>query len=194
MSDDAWSRHGAPLYLLLLHANFLHEPQEPRRAFAQRLLDAATSLSDRELGTWLNGWWRERLTAAWIVAARRAPGFRGVIVEKLLASETCYAGQGLCIATARCGDPSATDALTRYLQTYLPVGDRQYDQEWAVGALAWLDARLGTEHAALFLSAPELWRVSAYGRDFGALEPERGVARVARAMAFLDDLGAAEVR
>ncbi|WP_437690762.1 hypothetical protein [Sorangium sp. So ce176] len=44
-----------------------------------------------------------------------------------------------------------------------------------------------------FLKAPELWKVSEHGREFGALDPERGVERAARAMAFLDDLGANEV-
>jgi hypothetical protein len=75
----------------------------------------------------------------------------------------------------------------------LPVGDREYDQEWAVGSLVWLDARLAANRAAPFLKAPELWKVSEHGRELGALDPGRGVERVARAMAFLDDLGASEV-
>ncbi|WP_437740122.1 DUF6000 family protein [Sorangium sp. So ce1504] len=190
---DAWSRYGSPLYLLLLHANFLDESPERRHAFAQQFLDAATSLPERELGYWLNGSWREQLTAAWIIAARRLPAFRGVIGERLLASATCYAGQGFSVATARYQDLPASDALTLYLQSYLPVGDREYDQEWAVGSLVWLDARLAAHRAAPFLKAPELWRVSEHGRELGALDPGRGVARVARAMAFLDDLGASDV-
>ncbi|WP_437980450.1 DUF6000 family protein [Sorangium sp. So ce117] len=190
---NAWSRYGSPLCLRLLHANFLDEPPEQRHAFAQQFLDAATSLPDRELGYWLNGSWREQLTAAWIIAARRLAAFRGVIGERLLASATCYAGQGFAVATARYEDHPASDALALYLQSYLPVGDREYDQEWAVGSLAWLDARLAANRAAPFLKAPELWRVSEHGRELGALDPGRGVERVARAMAFLDDLGASEV-
>ncbi|WP_437903104.1 DUF6000 family protein [Sorangium sp. So ce327] len=190
---DAWSRHGSPLYLLLLHANFLDEPPERRHAFARQFLDAVTSLPDLELGYWLNGSWREQLTAAWIIAARRLATFRGVIGERLLASATCYAGQGFSVATARYEDHPASDALTLYLQSYLPVGDREYDQEWAVGSLVWLDARLAANRAAPFLKAPELWKVSEHGRELGALDPGRGVERVARAMAFLDDLGASEV-
>ena len=183
---NLWSKYGSPLYLLLLHANFLDEPAERRQTFAEQFLDAVTSIPDQELAYWLNGAWREQLTAAWIIAARRLGGFRDVIAKKLLASATCYAGQGLCIATARYQDPSASDALALYLQSYLPVGERIYDQEWAIGGLVWLDARLGTDRAAPFRKAPELWNATAQGRTFHALDPERHVERVGRVMTFLE--------
>ena len=183
---DTWTRHGLPIYQRLLHANFLDEADDGRREFALRLLDAATSLLDREVACWLNSGWREQLTAAWIVAVRREQGLRGQISTKLLASAACFAGQGLCVATARYRDRQAADVLMTYLRTYLPVHSREYDQEWAIGSLAWLDGRLGTAHAQPFIDAPDLWKVSFDGRKVGALLPERGIERVARAMAFLE--------
>lgn len=190
MSDGAWTRHGVPLYLRLLGGGFLDEFEPERRAFSAQLLDAVTALPEHEIAAWLNGPWRQRLTGAWIVAVQPIQALRGTVECHLLASETCYAGQGLCIAAARFRDATAADALGRYLQTYLPPGDRQYDQEWAIGALAWLDGRLGTDHAGSWLADPARWHLTLGpgGRHIGALDPRRGVGRVAQIMGFLDTL------
>ena len=188
---DQWKEYGSALYMLLLHGNFLHEPPAEKRRFSTQFRRAANALDSRELARWLNAPWRERLTAAWITAARRDESVRDQITTRLLASETCFAGQGLCVATARYQDHAASDTLTAYLTQYLPVGERQYDQEWAIGSLVWLDEMLGTNHADKFLSRPELWKVYAYGKEAGALNPQDGIEVVAQAMQFLNTDGTA---
>jgi len=188
---DAWAKYGRALYLLLLHANFLDEPADSRLKFASLFADAVTSVPEVDLAWWINSSWREQLVAAWIIAANPIVSLRDRVAKKLLASATCFAGQGLCIATARYRDQRALDDLKAYLHVYLPVGDREYDQEWCVGSLAWLDKCLNTNHSEIFLSAQDNWKVTSHGRELGALNPERGIERVGRAMAFLDELSKA---
>ncbi|MBD0741487.1 DUF6000 family protein [Streptomyces sp. CBMA152] len=48
--------------------------------------------------------------------------------------------------------------LAAYLDRYLPRADLFYDQPRALGALLHLDARLGTGHAARFLTPGGLWQ------------------------------------
>jgi len=184
----SWTEHGQSLYLELLHANFLSAPFNRQRAFAARFAEAVTLVDDHDLGYWINDGWRERLTAAWIIAARRDTAYRYRVTQRLLASEMCFAGQGLCIATASYRDQAASDALNSYLQIYLPAGSRQYDQEWAVDCLVWLDGCLGTNRAQSFLNDPELWKLTDHGRELGAMSPHKKVETIARAMAFLDNL------
>lgn len=176
-----------PHYLRLLHANFLHEPATEQAAMSRHLLDAATSIPMQELRRGLqSGNWRDILTAAWLAAIRPEATLRPLLEEKLLASTTCYAGQGLCIAVARFRDAPAADTFRQYLARYLPAGDRIYDQEWAIGALAWLDGLLGSRDAEALAADPALWITTASGRQIGRLDPARGIARVGAVMGFLE--------
>jgi Family of unknown function (DUF6000) len=127
------------------------------------------------------------LVASWIVALRREASMRDLVSEKLLASATCYAGQGLCVAVASFRDENSEHVLEQYLDCYLPVGERHYDQEWAIGALAWLDERRNTNSSMRFLADTKLWELTAGGRVIGALNPQRGIADVSMVMSFIDD-------
>ena len=53
----------------------------------------------------------------------------------LLASEMGYAGQGYCAALGVIGGDESARFLRSYLETYVPLRGRIYDQDWAIGAL-----------------------------------------------------------
>lgn len=129
-----------------------------RAKFMKKLGKAAGEISPRELGVLLDGGWRERGTAAWLIAVAGRTEFRERLGELLLASEGPYAGQAYCVALATFGTSADVDPLAAYLDCYLPRPDLYYDQEAALGALLLLDAKLGADHAARFLASNGLWQ------------------------------------
>jgi hypothetical protein len=184
-----WNEFGSQLYLLLLHANFLREGVDSQAAFRKRLLEAANEVPATEVRFWIQGRaWREMLVASWIVALRRETFVRDIVSEKLLASATCYAGQGLCVAAASFRDERSVKVLEQYLDRYLPAGDRQYDQEWGIGALVWLERDRNDKSSTRFLTDSRLWELTDGGRVIGTLDPQRGIARFSQVMSFVDDL------
>jgi Family of unknown function (DUF6000) len=139
-------------YLSLLHGNFLTMDQAEREPFLQQLARSARQVSDRELATLLDSEWRSRLTASWLIGLSRREQFRGRIGELLLASEMRYAGQGYCLALARFATTADAELLAAYLDVYLPQLDKEYDQDWALGALLHLDGQLRANRAARYLT------------------------------------------
>ena len=139
-------------YLDLLHGNFVTMGETERTPFLQQLARSARQVSDRELATLLSGDWRPRLTASWLIGLSRREQFRGQIGEMLLASEMCYAGQGYCFALARFATTADAELLAAYLDVYLPQPDKDYDQDWALGALLHLDEQQGANRAARYLT------------------------------------------
>jgi hypothetical protein len=129
-----------------------------RVRFLKTLGKAAGEISPRELGTLLAGGWRERKTAAWLIAVAGRTEFRERLGELLLASEGPYAGQAYCVALATFGTSADADLLVTYLDRYLRRPDLHYDQEAALGALLLLDAKLGADQAARFLAPHGLWQ------------------------------------
>lgn len=69
-----------------------------------------------------------------------------------MASEVCYSGEGYCFALAAFGGHQDAAILMAYLDRYLPQLDRRYDQGWALGALLFLDHRLGAGYGAPYLA------------------------------------------
>lgn len=149
---------GLRRYLKLLHGNFVALDAGKRKRFLQQLARSARQVSDRELAILLESEWRSRLTASWLIALDRREQFRDQIGELLLASEVCFAGQGYCVALARFATRADAVLLASYLETYLPQLDNRYDQDWALGALLHVDAVLGTDQAARFLTDGGLWQ------------------------------------
>ncbi|GAA3030008.1 hypothetical protein Aglo01_36580 [Actinokineospora globicatena] len=137
-------------HMVLLHANVVVRGEEMAAQYGPGLARDAAAISDGDLELLLNGTWRERLTAAWLVGMDRRVRLRGRIGELLLASEVAHAGQGYCFALARFGGQEDCLLLAAYLDKYLAV-DRYYDQTWAMGALLHLDSRLVTRYAGQFL-------------------------------------------
>lgn len=186
--NRGWNDFGSQLYLLLLHANFLRESADSQAIFRKRLQEAATEIPATALRSWIQGGsWREMLVASWIVALRREASMRDLVSEKLLASATCYAGQGLCVAVASFRDEKSEQVLEEYLDCYLPVGERHYDQEWAIGALAWLDGHRNANSSMRFLADTKLWELTSSGRGIGALDSQRGITKFSKVMSFIDD-------
>lgn len=186
-----WYQHGENLYLHLLHSNFVGMPEQADTI--ARLREAVASVPDRELELWLlSGQWREVLTAAWIIGLKRQRNFHDSVREQLLASQRCYQGQGLCFAMARFESVEAGDALCEYLIRYLPVGEKQYDQEWAIGALAWVDRATGSDKARAFLEDASLWTITDKGRKIGSFNPLRYVEHMRAIMKYIDDIGFGE--
>lgn len=143
---------------LKLGGSLLGMSGRERAKFTRKLGEAASEISSRELAILLGGGWRERKTAAWLIAVADRTEFRERLGELLLASEGPYAGQAYCIALATFGTAADADLLVAYLDRYLPRLDLYYDQAPALGTLLLLDARLGASQATRFLTPDGLWQ------------------------------------
>lgn len=143
---------------LKLGGSLLQMCGRERAVFVRKLGEAACEITPRELEVLLEGGWRERKTAAWLIAVAGRTGFRERLGELLLASEGPYAGQAYCVALAVFGSSADATVLAAYLDRYLPRADLFYNQPQALGALLQLDARLGTGHTARFLASGGLWQ------------------------------------
>ncbi|MFE5592318.1 DUF6000 family protein [Streptomyces sp. NPDC056549] len=143
---------------LKLGGSLLGMTGRERTKFLRKLGEAASKITPRELGILLDGGWRERNTAAWLIAVAGRTEFRERLGELLLASEGPYAGQAYCVALATFGTPSDADLLAAYLDRYLRRPDLYYDQAPAIGALLLLDAKLGADQGARFLAPAGLWQ------------------------------------
>ncbi|OLZ64081.1 hypothetical protein AV521_36710 [Streptomyces sp. IMTB 2501] len=174
---------------LKLGGSLLRMSEHERAHFTRKLGEAASEISPRELGILLDGGWRERKTAAWLIAVAGRTEFRKRLGELLLASEGPYAGQAYCVALATFGTPSDADLLVAYLDRYLLRPDLCYDQTAALGTLLLLDARLGAGRAAArFLTPGGLWQQWIDGppsKDYGTPDSHREF--VARLCAFVDE-------
>ncbi|WP_326753237.1 DUF6000 family protein [Streptomyces hirsutus] len=143
---------------LKLGGSLLGMSGRDRTKFLRKLGQAAGEISPRELDTLLDRGWRERKTAAWLVAAAGRSEFRDRLGELLLASEGPYAGQAYCVALAVFRTRADADLLVAYLDRYLRRPDLYYDQTAALGALLLLDAKLGADYATRFLAPDGLWQ------------------------------------
>ncbi|MFH8616215.1 DUF6000 family protein [Streptomyces sp. NPDC017979] len=143
---------------LKLGGSLLRMSRRERAEFTKKLGRAAGDITSSELTILLEAGWRERKTAAWLVAVAHKDEFRERLGELLLASEGPYAGQAYCVALATFGTPADADLLVAYLDRYLRRPDLYYDQIVAIGALLHLDTELGTDHASRFLAPDGLWR------------------------------------
>ncbi|MFG2651327.1 DUF6000 family protein [Streptomyces sp. NPDC048436] len=87
--------------------------------FLRRLSEDAGVITVNEIATLLEGGWRERRTATWLVAVSRRTEFRERLGGLLLASEVCCAGPAYCVALASSGTPRDSELLVAYLDRYL---------------------------------------------------------------------------
>jgi hypothetical protein len=156
--DGFISKWVNPYYLNILHANYTGLlTQEDREVFNQNVLLALTELDEPIITELLARYWREQLTGSWFCGLKKWQHFGPQIGELLLASKTCYAGQGYSFALACFANDNSVEYLTRYLDKYLPQIDLYYDQHWAMPALMWVDEQLGTTHSYRFLVQDGLW-------------------------------------
>ncbi len=87
--------------------------------FMRDLCKDARLITADEIVTLLEDGWRERITAARLVAVARRTEFREHLGELLLASEICCAGPAHCVAPADFGTARDTDLLAAYLDRCL---------------------------------------------------------------------------
>lgn len=126
--------------------------------FMRDLGEDAGLITGQEIATLLEGGWRERRTAAWLVAVSRRTEFRERLGELLLASEVCCAGLAYCVALASFGTPRDAELFAAYLDRYLRRPDLGYDQTVVMSALMLIDLNLGSDQAARFLGPGGLWQ------------------------------------
>ncbi|MGH4033472.1 DUF6000 family protein [Actinomycetota bacterium Odt1-20B] len=144
-------------YLRLNHGIFRLTERRLDR-FARELARTAHALTPRELGILLDSGWRERKTAAWLIAIAGRTEFRPRLGKMLLADEMPFAGHAYCITLATFGTEEDADLLSAYLDRYLARPDLDYDQVSAIGALLHLDDAHGSDRAARFLAPGGPWQ------------------------------------
>ncbi len=184
MRDYIPKHYVKPLYLKVLHGNFLWIKDVD--AFVETTRVALYEVTDEELIQMYNCYWRDTITASWLCGIGRFSQHLNKIETLLIPSKTCYAGQFHCFALARFDGAESVRVLRSYLDTYLPVGDRQYDQEWAIGALRWLDRRHGTDYAQVYLKNSDNWKLRYLDHEYGTLRPEEGILHFQKVMDFAD--------
>ncbi|MCX5440885.1 DUF6000 family protein [Streptomyces sp. NBC_00056] len=157
--------------------------------FARRLGEDAGVITANEIATLLEGGWRERRTAAWLVAVSRRTEFRERLGELLLASEVCCAGLAYCVTLASFGTPRDADLLVAYLDRYLRRPDLAYDQPVAMGAFLFIDLNLQADLAARFLSPGALWQQWLQGASHmqGTTHSATYLSLIRRLCAFVDE-------
>jgi hypothetical protein len=126
--------------------------------FIRDLREDAGLITADEIATLLEGSWRERRTAAWLVAVSRRTEFRERLGGLLLSSEVCCAGLAYCVALATFGTERDADLLAAYLDRYLCRPDLAYDQTVVMGALQFISLNLGNDQADRFLGLDGLWQ------------------------------------
>jgi hypothetical protein len=107
--------------------------------------------------------WRPRLTGAFFAALRRFTSAEDHIGRLLVRSDLCFAGKLYCVALAEFNTSVGLDYLTRYLQYYLTRPELDYDQGDAMGAIAYLDAKNGTNRLEIFRP---LWETYASAKSW----------------------------
>ncbi|MFI1154950.1 DUF6000 family protein [Streptomyces sp. NPDC020817] len=158
-----------------------------RSAFVRDLAQAAYDITPDELGILFEGGWRERKTAAWLVAVAHRTEFRDLIGRLLLASGGPYAGAAYCVALAKFGTAADAELLSAYLDHYLSRPDLDYDQAIALGTLLYLDGVLGSEFASRFTAPGGPWDRWLEARVAAALDPHDCRQGIQRLCAFVDE-------
>ncbi|MFB7576977.1 DUF6000 family protein [Streptomyces sp. NPDC056165] len=157
--------------------------------FVRRLSEDAGVITAKEIATLLEGGWRERRTAAWLVAVSRRTEFRERLGELLLASEVCCAGLAYCVTLASFGTPRDADLLAAYLDRCLRRPDVAYDQTVAMGALVFIDLNLKGDQAARFLDPGALWQqwLQVASHMQGTTDPATYLSLIRRLCAFVEE-------
>ncbi|MFG2358635.1 DUF6000 family protein [Streptomyces sp. NPDC048521] len=141
-----------------LGGNLLRMQSPEYDRFVRRLSEDSKVITAEEITTLLEGGWRERRTATWLVAVSRRTEFRERLGELLLASEVCCAGSAYCVTLASFGTPRDSELLVAYLDRYLRRPDLAYDQTAAMAALLFIDLNAQGDQAARFLGPGALWQ------------------------------------
>lgn len=182
--------HGSMPRYRLLAGPFRRLGPAERAEFGRALVEDAAKITPSELAILLDGGWRARRTAAWLIAVGRRTEFRDPLGRLLLASEMPYAGQGYCVALTCFGTEADADLLAAYLDRYLPRPDLHYDQGLVLGALLCLDSALETDRAARFLvpDGPwQQWLDAPHTKIYTNSTPQQNQAFISQLCAFASE-------
>ena len=165
-----------PVYLSLLHANFIRRTIDDSEIVRSQIVAAASMISDDQISKLLETCeWRGRLVAGWCIGLSGRTAFVDKIANLLIESQQTYAGQGYCVALGLIGNDRCRVHLQSYLNECLPLRGRIYDQLWAIGALAHIDGKLSEP----FL-VPESWT-----SDRSELDPVKGIRQFRELVEYL---------
>ncbi|MCO5971319.1 DUF6000 family protein [Actinoallomurus soli] len=179
----SWSQTG-PLrlrYLKIMGVNALRDGEPRRSLLVQSLAEDARQITDDELGLLLTSEWRARLTAAWLIGLDHRTQFRDRIGSLLRDGPLMKAGAGYSLALARFGQHSDAALLATCLERRLSMPEPFYEQHFVIGALLYLDERLGTDHARDMVRRS--WRQPVTGQEVR----ERFRGYVKQLCAFADE-------
>ena len=149
----------APFYLNILHGNYATSVLDDgqRDAFNSAVHEALETVTADQLSRLIGAAWREAITGSWIAGVGGFIDCRDQIGARLLASESCFAGQAHAFAMACFADEESATFLERYLDEYLRRKDCSYDQGWAMPALMWIDQERGSTRSERYLANGGLW-------------------------------------
>lgn len=148
-----------------------------RSAFVRDLAQAAYEITSAELGILFEGGWRERKTAAWLVA----------VAHRTEAGEGPYAGAAYCVVLAKFGSAADAELLSAYLDHYLLRSDLDYDQAVVLGTLLYLDEILGSGYATRFLGQDGPWDRWLEVRAVAAPDPQHCRQTVQQLCVLVDE-------
>ncbi|MFF7385347.1 DUF6000 family protein [Streptomyces griseoluteus] len=175
---------------LKLGGGLLRMPSPASDRFMRDLREDAGRITPSEIAKLLEGSWRERRTAAWLVAVSRRTEFREDLGRLLLASEVCCVGVAYGVTLASFGTARDADLLAAYLDRYLRRPDLAYDQNVVMGALQFIELNLGGGRADRFREPGGLWwqwlRDAPHLRIDSDPAP-RNVSLIRRLCAFVDE-------
>ncbi|MFB6567225.1 DUF6000 family protein [Streptomyces noursei] len=144
-------------YMKLHGWNIRHMEDRHREAFGKSLTKAASQVTDAELIPLLKSDWRARLVAAWLIAMGGREEYRTLLNKLLLKHEGSNDLKGFCFTLTQFGTRIDAEMLSRYLAESLSSPHPLTAQEWALGGLLHLDARLRTTYATEFTGKDGLW-------------------------------------
>lgn len=156
---DLFSRYSLPgrRYLKLLSGSFMRGTDEQVAQFGAAISSDSRKISSHDLEVLMKGDWREFLTGCWLVGFAKRSEFRSVLYERLDAGEMKYVGKGIAFALARFGQLSDACALKKYLDHALNAPDDRGNQPWCLGALVFIEERLGVELSQDLTASGGLW-------------------------------------
>ncbi|MER6091728.1 DUF6000 family protein [Streptomyces bluensis] len=165
-ASDLFTRYCLPgnRYKKLLSTSFMRAGREQALKFGAAMMDDGRQVPVGELEQLLGGDWREALTACWLIGFAQKYEFRVELHRLIEEGDIRHTGKGVAFALARFCQPSDACALKRYLERALSELQNRGNQPWCLGALLFIERRLGVQVSQELLAPEGLWdRWSAAG-------------------------------
>ncbi|MBN4055056.1 hypothetical protein JYT15_00955 [Acidimicrobium ferrooxidans] len=142
MFAEAWVQ---PLYLKILHTNYLSLPEEELSDFVRDASVILSQVTDEVLDVLLAdhtpGGWRERLMGGWLVGVLKHEKYIDRIGELLLSQQYHLEEQGHSFALAAIGTESCLSWLNLVVEQGEPPREAVVAKAWLAGGI-WPEAHL----------------------------------------------------